>query len=427
MLSKEAKYWTKKAKGVARLVNFFWWLEKSAPWWVLLNAVAICASLALKRWFGLGDAFWISYGALFIGLAVFGFFRARPKYIGEQKAMARLESELGLNSRLTAVQAGLSEWPVEKEVRMGTFSVSGSRMLSSLGASFVLLAVGALWPVSESVAKERRAVTDGPEAWSELESWLDLVESTELIQEEALDRFEDKLNELKDQPNEEWFSEGSMEASDFLVSQSQDATMSFLQALETASFAASRLNDGVGGRESKSQSKALDEALNELDLGTLPMREDLMKSLSELARNGQNQMDSEKMQELLDKMKDGAQACRTGMGLPPFKPRELKPEDLRPGGTGEGEEGPTPLTVTDSSSPLLEGNAEGISNEDRSRSILGDTAFTTSIKSEDFEPEYSGLEMGNRADNLGKGGEAIWNTRARPEEQEVLKRFFGNE
>lgn len=151
-----------------------------------------------------------------------------------------------------------------------------------------------------------------------------------------------------------------------------------------------------------------------------------MKKLSELASVDSGGLDQESLKEMLDRMEDGAETVSKGLGMPRFDLQPLQAGPGQPGGEGE-EGGPTPLTISNDASPQIAGVLEGISNDDRERAILGDTAFTSEVRIEGFEPIDRGPQAGNRTHNVGEGGSAVWKTRARPKEQTLLKNYFSDE
>ncbi|MDQ8197400.1 hypothetical protein QEH56_04535 [Pelagicoccus enzymogenes] len=426
VVTEVGSYWRKEAGALVRLVNFWWWLDLAAPWWLGLNLLSVAAALLWRRWFDLGYGFG---GAYLLGLLVvwgLGFARARGRFIDFEKGLGRLDRAWNLQGALYAANHGAASWPPVKTGRVKVFRVSLNRIHLSLVLSFLVLGIGLLLPVQKLSPKPELEVVAGPNAWAEMEEWLSVMDASELVEEESLDAFEQRLDSLVDQPREDWFSEGSLEATDFLAKQSKESTLQFLESLDMAMQSASRFSGGDGAELGERDMRQLSKSIENLDLGTLALREDLMKTLSELAESGQSSVDQQTLQEMLDRMKEGAETVQKGMGLPRYQMGPMQAE-RRPGSGEDGEEGPTPLTISEGASARLAGNLEGISNEDRERAILGDTAFTSEVQIEDFEAEAHGKQAGERTHNVGEGGSAVWQMRARPKEQALLKNYFGNE
>lgn len=430
VVAEVGSYWRKEARSLARWVNLWWWLDRTLPLWLGFNCAGVVAVLLLRRWFDLGAWFYWGYALGVLLFGVVGYVRSRSRFIGSDKALARLDRARGLQGALYAASRGAVSWPPVAGKGEAVFRVSFNRIHGSLLLSLLFLAVGLLLPIEKYVKRSQLEIVAGPNAWAEMEEWLSVMEASDLVEEESLASFEEQLDSLVDQPREDWFSDGSLEATDFLAEQSKDSTLQFLESLDMAMQSASRLSSAGEGMLSERDMRELSKSIENLDLGTLALREDLMKTLSEMAESGQSSVDPQTLQDMLDRMQEGAQTVRQGMGMPRYEMGPMYSEsDTRPeaGNGRDGEGGPTPLTVSEEASPELAGNLEGISNDDRERAILGDTAFTSEVRIEDFEPEARGMQAGDRAHNVGQGGSAVWQTRSRPKEQILLKNYFGNE
>ncbi len=366
-------------------------------------------------------------GAYCVGIAValgFGWWQARPRFARRSQVFARLDEASDLGGALVAAAAGATAWPKKQAVNGRTFRVDWMPLAGRLSLTGVLLAAGLLWPMPRAGAPDRLGFAQPPQAWERMIEYLDVLELSELIEPTAIEALEERLETLQAQVLEDWYSASSLEASDFLVSETEKAAQAFLQALQTASLSALRVGmGGEGTRMGDEHSRLLDESLTQLDLGTLPLRPDLLQSLQDLARDGLSGPDARTLQEMLDRLERGAAACRAGFGLPPMKEEPFDAEQYAAGGGSEGG-GPAPLTLSGKGSPEIEGQASAISNTDMERAILGDTAYTSTYRSEDYAPGYEGLETSARTDHLGEGGDAVWKIRARPDEQAILRRYF---
>lgn len=354
-----------------------------------------------------------------------GYARSRAKYVGFEKGLACLDYRWELEGALCAASRGVVGWPPVSDRKRKKFNVTLNRIHGSFALSFLVLALGVFWPIEKHVSKAELEIAGGPKAWESMEEWLNVMDASDLFEESSLDAFEESLDTLESQPREDWFSDGSLEATDFLLSQSTESTLQFLESLEMAMQSASRFSEGGGAMLGDNDLRQLNKSIDSMDLGTLALKEDLMKALSDLSEAGENGVDQQTLQEMLDRMKDGAESVRKGMGIPRFEMSPMYSGESAEG--GDGEDGPAPLTLSDDASAKIAGSLEGVSNDDRTRAILGDTAFTSEVRIDGFEPNSAGKLPGNRAHNVGDGGAAVWKTRARPDEQNLLKNYFSNE
>jgi len=61
--------------------------------------------------------------------------------------------------------------------------------------------------------------TEPPVAWEQIESWLQTLEESGVVQAEALEKLRAQMDSLRRQPAEDWYSQASLEASDTLREQ----------------------------------------------------------------------------------------------------------------------------------------------------------------------------------------------------------------
>lgn len=386
--------------------------------------------LWLKRWFPVDAHYAWGYGAFLTVLLAWAWRRSRGRFVTVSQSLARLDDFLGLQGRLLAAQDGVAPWPAPLEGAPAAYRFAFGRSQWALALALGLFGLALYWPVPVAGGSGLAEARSAPEAWSQLERWLEVMEHVELLKEEALRPFEEQLERLEAQPPSEWYGDASLEASDFLKQQADLATRAFLDSLQRASFSATQIAGGATGAARSSYDRRLEENLENLELGTLPLREDMMKALSEVARDGGASMDEKALQSLLDKMREGGETCARGLGMNSLELEPFDPGSLALGeGSGDGGDGggPAPLTFRGEASPRLEGRAEGLSNDDRTRALLGDAAFSSVMRAEDFQSDYQGREQAYRAEHEGLGGDAVWKTRARPDEQELLKAYFSHD
>ena len=93
------------------------------------------------------------------------------------------------------------------------------------------------------------------------------------------------------------------------------------------------------------------------------------------------------------------------------------------GGVSRGP-GTAPLALKANETQLGTSNTEAVKNDDLSNAALGDLIGLGTNKHKVDEAAWSGPQTGGAMSSNGRGGEAVWQQGATPDEQEALRRFF---
>ena len=88
--------------------------------------------------------------------------------------------------------------------------------------SAILLASAILVPIRPNDAEAARQMEE-PLAWEEVEEWIETLDEEEFIEPDRLDSIREQVKELRLQPMDEWYSHSSLEASDSLRQQTEQA------------------------------------------------------------------------------------------------------------------------------------------------------------------------------------------------------------
>ena len=220
--SDKARIWGALALRAQRKFNLGWWLNWLLPLLVgaaLIGAVVLIAlrtnRVPMDGWLLAAIA-----GGVVLLLAVVSWLCARGRFIGEDKALVRLESHMNLRNALTAAAAGVAAWPAPPQSNLPAAVTGGlhwrwSAVLVPVFASLAVLAAGLFIPV-KGIAKKDDLPPAEPLAWEQMENWLNTIEEQDVVEPEAIEAYREDVRELRNQPQEDWFSHSSMEASDSL-------------------------------------------------------------------------------------------------------------------------------------------------------------------------------------------------------------------
>jgi len=441
-----ARFWERRIARTRRRVNLGWWLERFGPGTLVTGVAAACAVLSARSTGGM-DWPWTWWaggaGGVVVVLAALSWLLARRRFITADQAMVRLEAELRLHNALTAARAGLREWPTpppaSRPVEDG-WAWNWPRLVAPPVGTAILLAGAFLMPIRpvEGVVLPPQE----PMAWQEMESWLEELRQQGLADAEVVEELERKIEALRDQPAEEWFGHGSLEATDSLR-ESLERALSELQR-HTADAgvtlsAAARLGEGHGKETEERLGRELAEALQGLEAGKLPADAALREQLQSLDPSSLRQLDAATCQGMCDKLGKNAEALRKMLAESgnPFGEEgegglsekeilrllgELPGEEPGRGGVQRGR-GDAPMFHEDQESQLGTGNLERITNEDLERAAPGDMLGEIEVK-QDPVTEGAAVRSGGNVGSVGRGGNRVWDADLMPAEQDVLRKFY---
>jgi hypothetical protein len=431
-------YWHQKAKQVARQVNLAWWLESlSGP--LLITALVGAVALLLARrgiphtepWI---LAVCIAGAVCAVALACLAW--AARKFEKPQQSMVRIEAEMRMRNALSAAQAGVAPWPAPTNKTDAGLVWQWPRLLVPPLGAVILLAAGLFIPVSALGIKPPSS-PEQPQAWKQLDSELDHLTKEEIVDEKYLDDTRKRLEELKAQEEEQWFSHSSLEATDSLKKSHRAETERVERELGRAEKALSNLEKNAGAMNQAEKNRVMeefDQALQGLQNGAMKPNPALLEQMKKLNLKDMANLSPEQIEQLRENLKKHSEAMQKGQGEGEDWSDELLAGDENGEGEGEGEgpdgqggidrgPGHSPGVLGKEKEGVDIGELTGLEAKDLSRSTPGDL-----LELQDGEHEVdksaSSITAGGNTDATGKGGDRVWRDSLDPAEQRALKRFF---
>lgn len=411
------RYWRTEARHLSRIIALGTWLDAWLPWQAGLTVAAALVLIATRRTAAGTPWLWLVWLGLLAASAALALWRTRPRFESPAAALVRLEAELRLHTRLSAAAAGVAEWPEPRETRGYRLRWQRLRVGPPVAAPAALLLAAALVPIAPRPAPA--APPAPPMAWQSVEEWLARLDEEQLVDEESLEEWRERVEELRATPPETWYDHAALEAGDALEARLGAAVRGLGEGLESAARGVGSLDAGA---PDESVLDALRETLAGLEAGELVLDGELAEALRRASGDGLKELSRADVDELERRLAEGAAACRNARPCPPGA------TDCVPGrGWGAAPSrgpGEAPLAWTDAAPLGLEPEAEALAaGDDVRRAALGELISTTRearrVDEGDFE---GGLTSGAAAG--GEGGDAVWRDALTPREREVLRRYF---
>ena len=447
--SAAAREWRALARRTVLKVNAGWWLQRLSPLWIVASlsvAVAIVLRRSLAGLEGREWAWWaIGGGVLALALAVIAWMSARRRFLRESDGLVRLEDRLGLKNALTTASAGIGQWPdapAESSAVDAGLRWNWLRVVAPFAIAVLAIAAAVLIPIASVEAA--KAPPSEPLAWAQMEEWMELLKEENLIQEQGIEEVKEKIEELRQKPEDEWFSHSSLEATDTLRQTLRQQIQNLGAELAIAERDLSALQQFGNQMGEETKEKLLtefDQALQNLALNNLPLNPELMNALKgvdpkQLAQGQMKGMTPEQMQQLREQLQQAAQACQQcqgggkpgeGQGLPSLSAAEMLGQTLKEGqGPGRGgiNRGPgaAPLALGEETN-LKTNNIEGVQNNDFSKAAPGDVLGIGQTE-HDIDKTKKGSQAAGGVGSVGQGGDAVWRESLMPGEKAVLKKYF---
>ena len=432
-------HWQAKARQVARKVNFAWWLETlSAP---LLVGAIICAAglLVVRREFSQPETWLLvtASGGMVLVLGVACWAWAARKFEKPEQSLVRMEASMGLRNSLSAASAGVAPWPDPIAKIDAGLAWQWPRLLVPPLGVLVLLAAGLLIPIAARSLHPAGA-PEQPQAWKQLATELDKLTKEEVVDEEYLEETRKKLDELKAQEEERWFSHASLEATDSLKKAHRAETERVERELGRADKALEALERNAGANNQAEKNRLMeefDQALQGLQNGAMKPNPKLLEQMKQLDLKDLANLTPEQLDQLRENLKKNAEAMKSGKGE--GQGEDWSDELLAGDGEGDGDKpgdgpgsggvdrgpGHDPNVLGTEKDRLEIGKLTALESKDLSRATPGDL-----LELQDGEHEVdrspSATAAGGNTDATGKGGDRVWRDSLDPAEQRTLKRFF---
>jgi len=431
-------YWLSQSRRISRRVNFAWWLEKLASPLLICALLGAVALLFVRREIPDLQTGWIAGslgGALLLLILVTGFFAAR-RFEKPEQSLVRLEAHLQLKNALSAANAGVAPWPKPVAKIDAGLRWHWPRLLVPPVGALALLAAGLLIPLSARNTQQTGSQEE-PQAWKKLDSELAALTEEKAVDENYIEETRKKLEELRAQKEDEWFSHSSLEATDALEKSHRSETGRVEKELERAEKALEMLEKNAGAMTADEKAKLaqeFDQAIEGLKNGAMKPNPELLEKMGELDMGNLGQLSPEQLQELRENLQKNQQAMKDaqqgqgegeGEGQGPGEGESMSQND--PNGTGNGgvDRGPghDPNLFGAEKDQLETGEMNGLKAEDLSRAMPGDL-LQLQDGEHDIDRSDSSVQPGGDIGSTGLGGDRIWRESLDPDEQRTLKRFF---
>ena len=436
-----ARNWMRAAGSVSRRINIGWWLDRLTPILIivsLLSATAIvCFRTFLKGEYDTPMSYSLGAAVLIFLSIGAAFFIAKKRFIGKEEGLVRIEDRLYLNNALSSAKNGIGQWPPFSKARLQHSGLRWNWPLLAIPFLFAIgIISGAIWmPIFEINAAAKLPPSE-PSSWAAMDKWVDSLEEDDLIEEAKVEEVREKIEELRSQPEDEWFSHSSMEATDTLRDSlgrdikdiaSEMATLERdLNALQNH---ASQLSEGA----KEMLMKEYDEAMKNMALNSLGLNKELIKQLQsidpkQLAQMQMGEMSKQQMDQLRKQLSKSSQKLGSMDGLPKLGENEDFDQWLAGMGGKPGRGGVSrgradaPIFFGDESD-LKTNNIEAVKNGDLTNATPGDLLAVGETEHE-IEEVKSAAQKGGEVSSKGKGGEAVWRESLMPNEKALLKRYF---
>jgi hypothetical protein len=436
------QWWHRQAKRTARRINLAWWLETlSTP--LVFAGLAGSATLLVIRNHAVELPLSILCAAsvgvvLLIGLVCW--IVAARRFEKPDRSLVRIEATMEMKNALSAASAGVAPWPAPvPEVNPGVRWHWPRIVLPPL-AALTLLSAGLLIPVSS--AKSPTAPPEQPQAWKQLDSSLEHLSKEELVDEKYLEETRKKLEELKAQNEEQWFSHSSLEATDSLKKEHRSEMDRVEQELERAEKALESLekNGGANQAEQERQLNEFQQAMQGLQNGAMKPNPALLEQLKQLDPNKLGQLTKEQMEQLRENLKKNAEGMKKGPGdgqADDWSDELLADENGDGQGNGNGDKpgegsgkggvnrgpGHDPGVLGNDKDGLETGDLTAVESRDLSNALPGDL-LQLQDGEHDVDKSSSKITLGGDTNATGAGGDRVWRDSLDPGEQKTLKRFF---
>jgi hypothetical protein len=353
--------------------------------------------------------------------------QTRRERFSRDDARVLLEYRLGLDSRLTAAELGLTAWPRQMSVPKDVVRWRSRTVQGWLAAALVMVMAGAWLPVPS--AEERLARPhEKPPALVQTEAWLEALAQLEAVDPESVEPLAERAQELARQSPENQYTHSGLEAADALREQTSAAMQGLANALETAAGVMAPLEQpgaGLTADQLKNIGERLEAALRAAEGGTLALRPELLQACEACAGDPKSLTAAQAAQLRAGLAKAGKQirgvggAALAGVAIAGAEPGA----EAGQGGINRGP-GEAPLTFSDKASDAPPGRIEAVASEDMSRASLGDLLGTQAGEHEIDPASAQGLTAAGAPAAAGAGGEAVWVNRLTPAERAALTSFF---
>jgi len=437
---KRRREWMRQARSLQQRINLHHWLARLLPVATGVCIIFACLLLWVRSEEMATQPWWGAFAVAMLLSASGAIWLARRCWISQEVALVRLESRHRLHNQLSAAHAGVTPWPPVPERVDDGFELSYKRvLLPPLLAMVFLLAASWVYLPAKEITPPKPAAE--PPAWEEVDRIIDQLKEEELFAEEKLEQYQNKLDALRDQPQQEWYEHGSLEAGESLKSDMQNAVEETARNMEWAEHNLDEMQQEAQKEEGNLEelTNQLEKAAEGLEMGDLPLNQETLEQLKEMAQNiDPKQLSQEQLEKLKKKMQDGVKTAQQAMGeggnevsedvANAKQVRRKRPgeEGEEEGGMGGVKRGPghEPLALTQEPTSDDSNVTEKVDHVDFERTTLGETKALEARQHEIDQGAYQGPVNAGEVKGKGSGGETVWRENYTPEENEVLQKYF---
>lgn len=385
-----------------------------------------------------------------LALCGWAWLQARAHFCNWRHALVRLETVLGLHSRLSAAADGVVPWPEPHPRPIDGYVSNWRPMLLPLLAGVLLFAGATLVPVHQNKAIASSSPISEPPELAQVQKWINALKADSLVQADKLQEMQEALDKLQDRPAQDWYTQGNLEAASSLKELAERSMNSLSQNLDNADQSVQGMQAKLGDSAGASALQPLQDQLRageqNLASGNLPLNHELLSQLKEVSAASDMQLTSAQLAALHNRLSKGEGTLRTalrggGAFSAEMKKAMAEVEGMEGGGLErheisiDGRGGPhsgglgggtetAPLELEQRDQTTPEGKLTPMQNDDMSHVSIGQTIKITASAPSTKPGAYQGLQQAGPAQVQGNGGDAVWRSTYDPQEVDTLDRFF---
>ncbi|MBT8036266.1 MAG: hypothetical protein KJO21_01860 [Verrucomicrobiae bacterium] len=436
----EKQTWQHIARCTSRKINIGWWLHVLTTPLLVASLVIACTTLISRR--ELNTVPWLEIGAATCATltltGIICWFAARHHFESLQQSLVRIEAAMKLRNALTAADHGVAPWPEVPDHIHDGIRWQWRRLIPPIVGTIVIITCGITIPIHAK--SDRLAPQQQPSAWNELDTQLDQLDQQEIVQEDYLDAMREKLEKLRAQSPNDWFSHSSLEATDHLKQSHQSEQENLKNNLQHAERSLDALQHKASSMNAAQKQRLLnqfDQAIQKMQQGQMKPNQELLKQLHNIDPKQLQKLTPEQLDQVRENMRQHAQRLQQNGDNPldgePGEDEWMDNDGLGEdgheedgqGGRGGIDRGPghAPRPLGKSHDDTGAGKHEGLKSNDPRHALPGDLLETHDTQ-HDVDLTQRGPTAGGTTQGKGQGGERVWKNSLLPNEKKALKKFF---
>lgn len=426
-----AAFWLYRARLLALAVNAVSLWQRLLPAWVTLNLILAAALLILRQSGAAPAALIKTYWWAIFACALFAAWQTCRRPYTQADALLRIETALKLHNRLTCAKEGITPWPPQQATGGRVLRLRPATMLLPLLYSLAFIVAALYWPITAAQTNATPTERIEPAAWTQVADWAELLHEEKLLAPVSLDAFEERLSQLRERPQQEWYSQGSLEAGEALHDEMLLAMQELARQLQTTAALLEQLSlpeqaSAPHGQLAEQLGEQWSKLLQQLQNGELAMDAQTLGQLQAMDLTQMNSLSPEQLQAMQERLQQGAQSIGAAAGLSELELEAITLQ-MSEGFSGNPERGPgaAPLVINPQGSSLQTSKHEGISNLDIRNALPAETIGTASRPGNDTpQAPFESGQQTDAAAQGGTGGSAVWQETHTPQERHILERYF---